>query len=78
MIYFSLVLKYETPAPYTVTFMNARCSRVFTTVQDAWLPQHVSRHDGLRPTLWPSHEQHAWNDEHSRWITLSNGAKHGQ
>lgn len=53
-------------------------AHVFSSVQDAWLPQHVSRDDGLRPTLWPSHEQHAWNDEHTRWITLSNGAKHSQ
>lgn len=47
-------------------------------IQDAWLSQHGSRYDGLWPSVRPSHEQHAGNDEHSRGITLSNGAKHGQ
>lgn len=53
-------------------------SSYFSFSQDVWLPQHVSRHDGFWSTIWPTNEQHAWNDEHSRRATLSYGAKHGQ
>lgn len=55
--------------------MNAH---LWSIVQDARVPQHVSRNDGVWTSLWPPHEQYAWNDEYTRWITLCNGAKHSQ
>jgi len=77
-IYHTALPEYEIGVQYFVTVVHIRSSHIFSFFKDAWLSQHVSRHDGLWSTLWPTNEQHAWNDEHSRWITLSHGAQHGQ
>lgn len=53
-------------------------SNVVSPPQDAWVPRHVSRDDGLWAPLRSPHEQHAWDDEHTGWAAVSHGAKHGQ